>query len=502
MARINDEDTLPSAGVQVPVSRPSGATWEGEEQDDTLRESHPYGASIRSRTSAPPPLGLSAGVRVGAYVLDGLLDRGGFSLIYRARHAERGTPAAVKVLHESLASQPDVVLRFERELEAVQRLRHPGIVQVFDQGRLDDGRPYFVMELLEGMSLEQFLLSRGRLPADEARAILEPLCEALGAAHAQAVVHRDIKPSNIFLCEEEGRRRVVLLDFGVAKLLDAPGPSLTSSRQVVGTLTCIAPEQLLGQPVDARTDVYAVGVLAYRMLVGEPPFADHSGSLLQQMHLYASPPRPSARARVSPAFDEVILRALSKDRALRPASIAAFMDGFRGAVAASRGACAATSGGRARRALAVYTEVQADSGALDEPDDRLLLDIEAILPFVASELTEAGLSLVVETGSSLLFAVDRAEDPEQDKQARRGAVEAARAIYRRLEGRAGRDPRVHVRLCLHVGEVLSSPEGALTGGELLEVAGWVSDRAEDGVFASAEILGGLGAVEGVTSAEH
>lgn len=417
-----------------------------------------------------------------------------------ARSFEHGALSAVKVLHAELALQPDLVLRFERELEAATRLRHPNIVRIFDQGRLDDGQPYFVMELLSGVSLEQHLRARGRLLPDEVQSILEPLCDALSMAHAHAVVHRDIKASNIFLSEEEGRRRVVLLDFGVAKLLDAPGPSLTSSRQVVGTMASIAPEQLLGQPVDPRTDVYGVGALTYRLLVGEPPFPEHSGSLLRQMHLYASPPRPSARARVHTAFDEVILRALSKAPDARQPTIATFLTDFQAAVGASRGEGAQTPGGHARPAIAVYADVQADPGALDEPDDRLLADIEAILPFVSSELNEAGLGLSSETGSSLLLTVDRSDDAARDEQARRSVVEAALAIHRRLAGRVGRDPRVHVRLCLHVGELLRNAEGASVGGELLEVARWVPDRADDGVFASPKALAGLGVAEGLASA--
>jgi hypothetical protein len=440
------------------------------------------------------------GTRVGAYVIESLIDQGGFSFIYRARSLEGGALVAVKVLLEELALQPDLVLRFERELEAATRLRHPNIVQIFDQGRLESGQPYFVMELLSGVSLEQHLRSRGRLPPDEVSAILEPLCDALGAAHARAVVHRDIKASNIFLSEEEGRRRVVLLDFGVAKLLDDPAPSLTSSRQAVGTLTSMAPEQLLGQPVDPRTDVYALGALTYRLLVGEPPFSDHAGPLLRQMHLYASPPRPSARARLHTAFDEAILRALSKAPGARQPTVEAFLADFKAAMAASRGEGAPPPGGLVRSALALYAEVLADPGALDDPDDRLLADIEAILPFVSSEVSEAGLRPAAETGSSLLLLAVREEDPAEDERARLRVVDAALAIYRRLEGRAGRDPRVHVRLCLHVGELVSDAEGAPVGGDLLEVARWVPDRADDGVFASPEVLAGLGVAEGLTSA--
>jgi len=227
------------------------------------------------------------------------------------------------------------------------------------------------------------------------------------------------------------------------------------------------------------------------MLVGEPPFAEESYAVLRQMHLYVSPPRPSARGRGSPELDEVILRAMSKDRAARQPTIAAFLTELRAAADAARGAGALPEGGRARRALAIYAEVWAADGVLEDPDDRLLSDLEAILPFVTAELSEAGLSAAVETGSSLLFTADRPDDPARDEEARRRAVGAALAIHRKLEGRPDRDPRVHVRLCLHAGELLATADGALVGGGLLEVTAWVPDDADDGVLASPEIVAGL-----------
>ncbi|WP_437786715.1 serine/threonine-protein kinase [Sorangium sp. So ce1097] len=477
-----DPDTLPGAGPSV---------------DPTVRTA----LSTLAVPSAPAVIvgelavaALPPGARAGAYVLEEPLGAGGFSVIYRATHAVHGTLAAVKVLHPELSAQPGVVARFQREVETVRRLRHPGIVEVFEQGQLEDGRPYYAMELLAGVSLDQHLRARGRLSPEEALAVLEPLCDALEAAHAQAVVHRDLKASNVFL-EEGGRRRVVLLDFGVAKLLDAPGPALTSSREVLGSASCVSPEQLLGHAVDVRADVYALGALAYRMLVGEPLFAGDIGALLRQLHLFASPPRPSARARVSPAFDEVLLRALAKDPSARHPTAAAFLADFRAALDASRGVAEASPGARARPGVAVHAEVGAAPEALDPPDDRLLADLEAILPFVAAELTEAGLSPAAETGNSLLFTAERpadaAADAAGDRDARRRAVDAALGISRRLAGRPGRDPRVYVRLSVHAGEMLVGPSGELLGGALAEVGGWVPEGAEEGVFASPEALAGL-----------
>src|SRR6185369_11131198 len=136
-----------------------------------------------------------------------------------------------------------------------------------------------------------------RLDPGEVLAILGPICGALAATHARGIVHRDVKPSNVFLAG----RRVVLLDFGVAKLLDVGG-TLTITGDLVGTLACMSPEQILSRPVDPRTDVYALGVLAYRMLAGSPPFAAKNPIALQQQHLYAAPRPPSAVAPIDPAL--------------------------------------------------------------------------------------------------------------------------------------------------------------------------------------------------------
>ena len=142
-------------------------------------------------------------------------------------------------------------------------------MRALDHGTLDDGRPYLVLEYIEGPSLRDAIHERGSLPPAEMLAILEPLCDALATAHALGLVHRDVKASNVILGHDvQGPRRPVLLDFGLVKLLDAEGPGLTSSRSMLGTPAAMAPEQMAGQPVDARTDVYALGLLAFHMLTG------------------------------------------------------------------------------------------------------------------------------------------------------------------------------------------------------------------------------------------
>ncbi|EYF03857.1 serine/threonine protein kinase [Chondromyces apiculatus DSM 436] len=411
--------------------------------------------------------------------------------MYAAERLDGGGAVALKLMHPELSASPEAVARFEREVAATRRVRHPGVVEVYEQGRLADGRPWFTMERLEGVSLKEHLERRGRLPLREVLEILGPLCGALSAAHALSIVHRDVKPSNVFLVRAGGpaaeadaaAHRVVLLDFGVAKLLDLEGAGLTSSRHVIGSLSCMAPEQILGKAVDARTDVYALGVLVYQMLVGEMPFSGRTALALQQMHLYTAPRSPSLVAPLDPALNTPILRALAKEAAARQPSAGAF---FAELVAAG-----VSRVGAQRRALAVLVEVHADEGALDEPDDGLLDDLEAVLPASAGALGRVGLRPSLETGTSVLLSAARPDDAALDVQLRAGVVEALAALWGRLAARPGRDARVHVRICLHAGVAEISAEGEMTGGDLMKLSSWVPEPGTEGVLASDAAVEGL-----------
>jgi eukaryotic-like serine/threonine-protein kinase len=428
---------------------------------------------------------LRRGARVGAYAIVEFLAEGSFGAIYRAIHTKHGALAAVKVLHDHLTSRPDVVLRFEREIEVVQRIRHPNVVQILEHGLVDGGAPFLVLELLEGITLADHLTARGHLSPGEALEIVGPLVDALEAAHAVGVVHRDIKPSNVFLATEAGHRRVVLLDFGIAKLLDPLEVALTGSREMLGTLACMSPEQIVNDPVDARTDVYGLGVLVFRMLVGALPFESKLFEVLRELHLYGTPPAPSERVRISPAYDEFIRRAMSKAPRDRHATVGAFLHAFRVAAEAPR-----ATGHELRlahRALAVYAEVQAPAGDAERAED----DCDAAPDAIAADLRKAGLSVVVRTGVSVLLAMDLPADGAQAREARRRAVDAALATFSETGRRPGHDQRVRMRVCVHVGEIITNPDGEPLAGDLLEVARWVPDAADEGVFASPEALEGL-----------
>ncbi len=247
-----------------------------------------------------------------------MIGEGGFGQVWRAYREPDHEPVAIKILHLELVRSTDAMTRFQRELDAIQRLRHPNVVRALDHGTIADGRPYLVLEFLEGPSLREVLLDRGALPPREMMEILEPLCDALAVAHDAGLVHRDVKPSNVILAKDEaGRLRPVLLDFGLVKLVDQVGPGLTSSRSMLGTPAAMAPEQMRGQPVDARTDVYALGLLVYHMLTGQPAFGGAPGVVQSYLQVHGARPRPSSKVEIDPAIDEPVTRALAPDPAAR-----------------------------------------------------------------------------------------------------------------------------------------------------------------------------------------
>ena len=445
---------------------------------------------------------LVAGTRIGDYAIDAWIARGGFGDVYRATHAVHGDARAVKVLHTDLASTRAAVLRFEREIETIRRIEHPHVIRIESYGQLEDGRPWFAMELLRGQDLADHITARGRLSPLEAIALLEPLAAALDAVHARGIVHRDLKPSNVFLDERDGASRLVLLDFGVAKLLDDTGPGLTASLQVIGTPSFMAPEQIRGLPADARSDVYALGAIVHAMLTGEPPFAgSHDAIGLLQLHLHTRPPRVSSRAPVDPALDDVVLRALGKNPDQRHPSAGAFLEDFRrAATPAGRASLPAApapadlpspraplaSAPPTARAAAVYIGVCPDDASLDDPDDSLLADLDAVLPLAAAALTRRGLRPALEMGNAALFLLDLPADPGAERAARADLLAAALALHDELASRPGRDDRIEVSLCLHAGPV--PLEHGLT--TLLDVAAWVPEPAASGVHASEEMLAG------------
>ncbi len=264
---------------------------------------------------------LPAGTEVGGYVIDGAIGRGGMGVVYGARQPRIGKRVAIKVLSPTYSSNPTTVRRFEQEAQVVNEIKHPNIVDVFQFGELPDGRSFFVMEWLDGEPLSA-RIERGPLPAQETMAILDVICDALEAAHEKGVIHRDLKSDNIFIVRGRGSRTVKLLDFGLAKLAgknDLSSINRTKSGVLVGTPAYMAPEQARGKAVDARTDVYALGVLAFKMLTGVLPYKAENAMDLIVLHLNAPVPAPHKLAKETPLeLSKLVQRMMAKDPAERP----------------------------------------------------------------------------------------------------------------------------------------------------------------------------------------
>src|SRR5262249_12607810 len=225
------------------------------------------------------------------------------------------------VINAFMCTDVSAVKRFIQEARVANEIRHPNIVDVFSFGQLPDGRAYFVMEWLQGMSLGA-RIHAGRLPLGECISILEQVCDALEAAHEKGIVHRDLKPDNVYLVPVRGRPdQVKLLDFGIAKLSGNSDQKITrdSSATVLGTPDYISPEQARAKDVDHRTDIYALGCMAYEIILGHVPFtADNLPDLLQ-MHLTAPAPLPrSLRPEVPKAVDWLLPAMIAKEKTDRP----------------------------------------------------------------------------------------------------------------------------------------------------------------------------------------
>jgi serine/threonine-protein kinase len=264
---------------------------------------------------------LEAGQMVGEYRVEGLLGEGGMGRVYSSTHPVIAKRAAIKVLHPELSVNREAVERFVQEARSVNQIGHPNIVDIFSFGTMPDGRCYFVMEWLRGESLRD-RLRKSPLPTTQSLAVLETVSLALEAAHDTGIVHRDLKPDNIFLVDVKGTQPTVkLLDFGIAKLLgnDSDRIEKTATGNLLGTPAYISPEQARGQHVDHRTDIYALGCLAYELLTGWLPFPAESAADMIARHLYEPP--PGARDKnpsVPREVESLIIAMLSKDVAQRP----------------------------------------------------------------------------------------------------------------------------------------------------------------------------------------
>ncbi len=305
-----------------------------------------------ARLMVPPLLG-------GKYRLDQLIGSGGMGHVYRAEHVLLERTVAVKILRPELTASPEMMARFRREAVATSRLVHPSIVAALDFG-LDPGGAYFVMEWIDGVPLDAVLTAAGPLPVDQALAVTAQIADALAAAHRHGVVHRDIKPANVMTVRPREPLIDKVVDFGIAHLA-APAtvsasPRLTHVGHAMGTPAYLAPEQVSGLTVDARSDLYALGAVLYELLTGIPPFGQGSVAETVHHHLHSRPAPPSwvAEAEVPPEVDALILRLLAKRPDDRPGSaeeVAAALRALRSPAAQAHGPALALVD--QRRAVAV-----------------------------------------------------------------------------------------------------------------------------------------------------
>lgn len=256
------------------------------------------------------------GTLVGSYRIARVIGQGGMGRVYLGVHPQIQSRVAVKVLSEECSRDKNLVDRFVAEARAVNVIRNEGIVSVVDINALSDGRPYIVMEHLEGESLGE-LLRRGALPLGTLSRVMNDVLRGLSAAHEKGIIHRDLKPDNIFVTRT-GRAKI--LDFGIAKLLPELGAmdEATRTGSVLGTPFYMAPEQALGRPVDPRSDLYALGVILYECSTGRRPFHGNTLYELLKQHVEVEPPPPSSmRTDLPPAYEAVIRRAMAKNPAER-----------------------------------------------------------------------------------------------------------------------------------------------------------------------------------------
>ncbi len=254
--------------------------------------------------------------------------RGGMGEVYRAQQIALKQPVAVKFLHRRFAESEEFARRFFNEVKIAGSVRHPNAVSMMDCGRLDDGTLYFVMEYVDGIALARLVRRRTQLPPQVALRIAIQVAEVLAEAHSLNIIHRDVKPDNIMIVEGSGHRySAKVLDFGIAKIVGEEGENITQTGVMFGTPEYMSPEQAAGQPIDHRADVYALGLVLYYMLAGQPPFRDKNKLALLQRQIREAPQplRRVSGSRTTPEIADLVHSCLEKDPARRPQSMAEFL---------------------------------------------------------------------------------------------------------------------------------------------------------------------------------
>lgn len=285
-------------------------------------------------------------ILLGKYRIERVLGKGGMGVVVRAHHLQLDAPMAIKFLQPEALEKPTVVQRFLREAQAAVKLDNPHVCKVFDVGTLNTGAPYMVMEYLDGMDLRELIRSQGALPVAVAIDYMSQACAALGQAHALGIVHRDIKPSNFFLTRRaDGSNVIKLLDFGISKAPTTVSEELTTTQTTLGTPAYMSPEQLrASKEVDARSDIWSLGVVLYELLAGHRPFTGNTFSALCLK--IAMNPLPELDMDLPSGLEQVVNHCLEKepeDRFQTVAELAVALEPYAATQDASRSQRTATA---------------------------------------------------------------------------------------------------------------------------------------------------------------
>jgi serine/threonine-protein kinase len=440
-----------------------------------------------SVTETPSSGELSPGTSLGGFLVEGFLARGGWGSVHLATRVSDGQRAAVKVLHRDLAAAPKLIRLFAREVAILQRLRHPHIVELYDVGALPDGTPFYVMEYLSGKTLDQMIVTSGRFSVEETLDIIVPVCMALHAAHEEGIVHRDVKGSNIVIAGEDPAT-LKLLDFGIAKLASpAGGPAgMSSSCPQIGTPCIMAPEQILGGPVDARADIYALGALVYRCLTGKRPFEAPRLLDLVRQHIEEPVRPPSQRVLLPAAVDGVVLRCLEKSPEDRFDSVRSFLRAFREAIGEQprkRTSCVP----QPAMASGIYIEARMRETG-DDIDEGLADEIGGVLDLAEEELLGVGFIPAIVTSTEILGVRLLPDDAWGCVLGRQSALSFALSLRDKLARRQAAGARVHVNVTVHHDGVMVRhglrPE--ILGGALTRTQDWAPSADLQAVCATTE----------------
>jgi eukaryotic-like serine/threonine-protein kinase len=334
----------------------------------------------------------------GKYRIEERLNEGGMGAVYRGTHVLMDKTVAVKVLHPSLAADEKIVARFSREARAASRISHPHALSVTDFGESEDGVVFLVMEYLSGQTLKEVIRQEGPMPLARVVEIIRQVGGALEAAHSQGVVHRDLKSENIMLLSSSGPDYAKVLDFGIAKIKEPEGtydPSLTAPDLVIGTPQYMSPEQCSVSPgIDARSDIYSLGVIIYEMLVGHVPFTGESPTAIMLKHLQEAAPSVLAERPDLPAtLERIVMRALAKRPEDRYQSVKELLEDLMIAAGMEPSAASSVAGAGGNRIVVSTESAAANSGTAVDADEETMVRPRVTTKPVAPPVTATGRSV-------------------------------------------------------------------------------------------------------------